>query len=328
MANQRKVKKMKGCVLFIFVVAFLGMSAPSWADKTHTVKKGDTLYRISKKYKTDIGTITKANKLDSDKLVPGAKLTIPSLKPAAGNLPDNSSAAELFVKEGPETYTVKKGDSLWKIGKRYSVSVKDLKKINSLKSRRLKPGQELVLAQPRIPEIRAVADASPDIQPFVDAKTVEEAAQPDETAEPKKETPGEFLMFVARQTLGIPYKFGSSSNRATDCSGYVQRVFSFMGIQLPRSAREQFNHGMSVDKGNLSIGDLVFFRTYAPFPSHVGIYLGNNLFVHASAYAKKVTIDSLETPYYIKRFIGAKRLPGFDELDLSGAAKIPGPVLR
>jgi len=249
MAKQRKVSNMKGCVLFIFIIAFLGMGAPSWADKTHTVKKGDTLYRISKKYKTDIGTITQANELDSDKLVPGTKLIIPS-------------------------------------------------------------------------------GASPVIQPFVDAKTGEEAAQTYETTETKKETPEEFLMFVARQTLGIPYKFGSSSNRATDCSGYVQRVFSFMGIHLPRSAREQFNHGVSVDKRNLSIGDLVFFRTYALFPSHVGIYLGNNLFVHASAYAKKVTIDSLETPYYIKRFIGAKRLPGFDELDLSGAAKIPGPVLR
>ncbi|MBI5739932.1 MAG: LysM peptidoglycan-binding domain-containing protein [Nitrospirae bacterium] len=308
---------MKGCLLFIFIVAFFGLVAPSWADKTHTVKKGDTLYRISKKYKTDIGTITQANNLDSDKLVPGTKLLISSVKQAASHP----------VNEGPETYTVKKGDSLWKIGKRYSVSVKELRKLNNLKSRRLKPGQELVLAQPSILEIKADAGASPVMQPLVNTETAE-AAQPNETTDPKKETPEEFLMFIARQTLGIPYKFGSSSNRATDCSGYVQRVFSFMGIQLPRSAREQFNHGVSVEKKNLSIGDLVFFRTYAPFPSHVGIYLGNNLFVHASTFAKKVTIDSLDAPYYIKRFIGAKHLPGFDELDLSGAAELSGPVLR
>jgi peptidoglycan endopeptidase LytE len=55
------------------------------------------------------------------------------------------------------------------------------------------------------------------------------------------------------------------------------------------------------------MGDLVFFKTYASFPSHVGIYLGNNLFIHASSRSRKVTIDSLETPYYFKRFIGAKR---------------------
>jgi cell wall-associated NlpC family hydrolase len=64
-----------------------------------------------------------------------------------------------------------------------------------------------------------------------------------------------------------------------------------------------------VGKEDLSIGDLVFFRTYAKFPSHVGIYLGDNRFIHASSGERKVTIDSLNAPYYIKRFVGARRLP-------------------
>jgi peptidoglycan endopeptidase LytE len=85
-----------------------------------------------------------------------------------------------------------------------------------------------------------------------------------------------------------------------------------IGINLPRSARQQFKEGELIDKAELSIGDLVFFRTYAPFPSHVGIYLGDNLFIHASSTKKKVTIDSLTTPYYFKRFIGAKRVIGED----------------
>ncbi|RJQ14414.1 MAG: NlpC/P60 family protein [Nitrospiraceae bacterium] len=127
----------------------------------------------------------------------------------------------------------------------------------------------------------------------------------------------DFLISVARQTLGIPYKFGSNTFMRTDCSGYVQNVFSLMGLQLPRSAREQFNIGEPVDRKALSLGDLVFFRTYAPFPSHVGIYLGNNLFIHASTFAKKVTIDSLNMPYYVKRFLGAKRLP-VDGTDFTG----------
>jgi peptidoglycan endopeptidase LytE len=81
-----------------------------------------------------------------------------------------------------------------------------------------------------------------------------------------------------------------------------------IGINLPRSARQQFKEGELIDKAELSIGDLVFFRTYAPFPSHVGIYLGDNLFIHASSTKKKVTIDNLTTPFYLKRYIGAKRV--------------------
>jgi cell wall-associated NlpC family hydrolase len=81
-----------------------------------------------------------------------------------------------------------------------------------------------------------------------------------------------------------------------------------IGINLPRSARQQFQEGNPIDKAELSIGDLVFFRTYAPFPSHVGIYLGDDLFIHASSAKKRVTIDSLTTPFYLKRFIGAKRV--------------------
>jgi cell wall-associated NlpC family hydrolase len=87
----------------------------------------------------------------------------------------------------------------------------------------------------------------------------------------------------------------------------VQKVFRFVDIELPRTAREQFRAGESISKEELSVGDLVFFRTYASFPSHVGIYLGNNLFIHASTGARKVTITSLDTPYFVRRFIGAKR---------------------
>lgn len=119
------------------------------------------------------------------------------------------------------------------------------------------------------------------------------------------------MISITKKTIGIPYKFGANSFKATDCSGYVQLVFNLLGIDLPRSAREQFKVGQSVDKQDISIGDLVFFQTYASFPSHVGIYLGNNLFIHASSLAKKVTIENLNAPYYLKRFIGAKRLDGF-----------------
>jgi cell wall-associated NlpC family hydrolase len=115
--------------------------------------------------------------------------------------------------------------------------------------------------------------------------------------------------------LDIPYRFGGNSFLGIDCSGYVQKVFSLLDIMLPRTAREQFRRGKLVVKEELSAGDLVFFRTYAKFPSHVGIYLGDNRFIHASSTERKVTIDSLDAPYYLKRFIGARRLPLNDLAD-------------
>lgn len=118
----------------------------------------------------------------------------------------------------------------------------------------------------------------------------------------------ERLVLFAKKLLDIPYRFGGNSLLGIDCSAYVQKVYNVIGVSLPRSAREQFTEGDPVDMEELSIGDLVFFKTYASFPSHVGIYLGNSLFIHASSRSKKVTIDSLDTPYYFKRFIGAKRV--------------------
>ncbi|HEY5996645.1 MAG TPA: C40 family peptidase, partial [Candidatus Deferrimicrobiaceae bacterium] len=113
---------------------------------------------------------------------------------------------------------------------------------------------------------------------------------------------------VAKLMLDLPYRFGGTSLTGIDCSGYVQKVFGFLNLPLPRTAREQFAKGMKIDKEELATGDLVFFKTYARFPSHVGIYLGNNKFIHASSGDRKVKIDSLDTPYFLRRYIGARRL--------------------
>ena len=118
----------------------------------------------------------------------------------------------------------------------------------------------------------------------------------------------ERMVLFAKKMLHFPYHFGGNGAMGLDCSSYVQKVFGFVGRSIPRSAREQFNLGEAIDREDLEKGDLVFFSTYASFPSHVGIYLGNNLFIHASSASRKVIINSLETPYYFRRYIGAKRI--------------------
>lgn len=107
--------------------------------------------------------------------------------------------------------------------------------------------------------------------------------------------------------LGAPYVFGGTSPYGFDCSGYVQYVFGRAGYSLPRSADVQFNVGRSVSFKSLRPGDLVFFETYEPGPSHVGIYLKNGDFIHAAS-SSGITVSSLLSGYYASRYIGARRI--------------------
>ena len=108
--------------------------------------------------------------------------------------------------------------------------------------------------------------------------------------------------------LGVPYKFGGTSRSGIDCSGFTSVVYRSGALRtLPRSTREQYGSGLSVSGGDLQFGDLVFFNTTGMSPSHVGIYIEDDLFAHASV-TYGVTISSLESTYYRKRFLGARRV--------------------
>ncbi|MFN3306661.1 MAG: C40 family peptidase [Candidatus Kapaibacteriota bacterium] len=117
------------------------------------------------------------------------------------------------------------------------------------------------------------------------------------------------VMEIILNWLGIPYYFGGTTERGIDCSAFTRQVFySSAKILLPRTAKEQYKLGVAVRRDKLEFGDLVFFHTrrYA-YVSHVGIYLGDNLFAHSSS-RYGVTVSSLESKYYSSRFIGARRL--------------------
>jgi cell wall-associated NlpC family hydrolase len=107
--------------------------------------------------------------------------------------------------------------------------------------------------------------------------------------------------------LGIKYRFGGTSYAGIDCSAFVKKVFADQN--LPRTAREQYLLGKSVAPEELREGDLLFFQTYADFPSHVGIYIGNSLMIHASSGGGRVMISRMDTPYYNSRYLGARRIP-------------------
>lgn len=221
----------------------------------------------------------------------------------------------------PQKYKVRSGDSLYTIAKRQGMKVADLQRLNGLKSSRLKIGQILVVSgkakkSGKVQENEIVEESGQVISQI--ALPNAEGLFADSLAEVGVEP-------IARSYLSIPYRYGAQSRKSTDCSGFVQQVFREFDIKLPRTAREQYKVGMKIDRSSLSSGDLLFFRTRArkKYPTHVGIYLGNGKMIHASSRQRKVVISDVNHPYYVKRYVGAKRtatfLPG--EIDLEMLAR-------
>jgi cell wall-associated NlpC family hydrolase len=123
-------------------------------------------------------------------------------------------------------------------------------------------------------------------------------------------TPKERMLMEIIKYINTPYKYGGNSQDGIDCSAFTQNVFSnSLDVYLFRSAREQFTQGIAIkNKDNLTFGDLVFFNTRrAVRPGHVGIFIGDNLFAHASS-SKGVIISSLEHKYYAKKYMGGRRV--------------------
>jgi hypothetical protein len=118
---------------------------------------------------------------------------------------------------------------------------------------------------------------------------------------------GDTVTDIALDYIGVPYVWGGTSPSGFDCSGFTSYTYKQAGITLPRTASDQYTKGQAVSKSNLVEGDLVFFSTYKAGASHVGIYLGDNKFVHASSSAG-VRVSSLTESYYTRTYIGSKRI--------------------
>lgn len=114
---------------------------------------------------------------------------------------------------------------------------------------------------------------------------------------------------TAKKMLGVKYRYGGTSpSRGFDCSGLVQYSHQAAGIHLPRTTGQQYKASKKISRRYLKAGDLVFFKTaVSRAVSHVGIYLGNNKFIHAPSSGKHVKISSMTERYWRKRFTGAGR---------------------
>jgi cell wall-associated NlpC family hydrolase len=310
--------------LFVLLLLFSIFSSNALAIQ-YKVQNGDTLYSISKKFGVSLSEIRQANNLQKSRIKPKQILNISSEEGSPGS----SSKHTVKSKSKPVYYTVKKGDTLSRIAKKTRHPMKQIAALNHINNKGLHVGQKIVLAKP------TYVPAKSEPAPEDDDLTAEEddASQDAVNENDKKETtdtsndeperkgellgkwnsPDEMQLFVKVATgfIGAPYRFGGSSLKGIDCSSFVQKIYRIFDITLPRNAAQQSRVGISISRENLTQGDLVFFHTKRSL-GHVGIYIGNNEFVHASSKKKGVRVDSLDTPYYQKRFQRAVRIKGLD----------------
>ena len=120
------------------------------------------------------------------------------------------------------------------------------------------------------------------------------------------------VISYAKKLLGKPYVWGAQGPNGFDCSGFTYYVFNnSAGITLPRTSSAQSKYGKSVSKSNLKAGDLIFFDTVGPnngAVTHVGLYIGNGQFIHAASGQGKVVINNLNSSYYVKAYVNARRV--------------------
>ncbi len=298
-------------ILFLFVLQTWGVGA---AEERYSVKPGDSLYKISKRYGVSINALKAVNHLERESL----KLNQVLLIPASNSRQPRESIKKPSIESSSESsllssYVVQKGDTLSGISRKAGLSVEEVKQINQLRTNKLTAGQTLILsvAKSRAEETEELGDV--EDQPENSSEVKEEAKEVAvEPASGGWKSPEERSLFVrvVKTFLGVPYRLGGATLKGIDCSAFVKKIYEIFNTQLPRTTWEQLRIGKKVEKSDLEEGDLVFFKvpTRRASNRHVGIYIGNNEFVHASSRNREVRIDSLEAPYFSKRFINGIRV--------------------
>jgi len=310
---------MKKRLNFVFsglFVLFLLLSFSSNVLATqYKVKNGDSLSSISKKFGVSVNQIKQANNLQQSKIKKNQVLNISTEK----------SLKHTAKSESKSTYyTVKKGDTLSQIARKTHLPMRKIMALNHVNQGSLRVGQRLVLARKaKVSKESTYVTVNDELEDDIDDSLTDEdtgdTSNISEQDDPfrkeellgKWNSPDEVQLFVKVATgfIGAPYRFGGSSLKGIDCSSFVQKIYRIFDITLPRNAAQQSKVGISVTREKLTEGDLVFFHTNRSL-GHVGIYIGNNEFVHASSKGKVIRVDNLDAPYYQKRFQRAVRVKG------------------
>ncbi|SMQ85087.1 peptidoglycan endopeptidase LytE [Bacillus sp. OV166] len=261
------------------------------ATSVYTVKSGDYLGKIAGNYKTTVSQLKSLNKLKSDMIYVGQKIKVPAQKapaapvkpatpkpPVTTTPPKTPATPPPVVQTEVKDYIVKSGDTLGGIAGDYQLTVKELKALNKLSSDRLYVGQKL-----KVPSTAT----GPKTELTVDSDF---AAK---------------MIASAKKLIGVPYVWGGSTPAGFDCSGFVYYAAKQAGMDIGRYSAAGF-YDRTYYVNSPKPGDIVFFEnTYKKGISHLGIYLGNNQFIHAND--SGVMISNMQSPYYQAHFASFKR---------------------
>ncbi|MFF5993816.1 LysM peptidoglycan-binding domain-containing protein [Lysinibacillus sp. KU-BSD001] len=312
-----------------FILASAAMATivvtPIGEAATHyKVEKGDTLSKIATKHNTTVALLKEWNSLQNDRIYVDQKLII-STKHGSNSNGSSSTSPNGGVTNKPShdtskisTYTVVKGDNLTKIAIKNKTTVANLKEWNGLTSDKIAINQQLI--------IRQVGQGLNDsVDPVVPGDVTTGTQQPSETSadeEIAKKLAAETKIMknpsarniekysktveLAHSLLGTPYAYGGNSVNGFDCSGFINYIYTNTGIDITRKSSLDYFMNDTTIVANPLPGDIVFFKnTYIATISHMGIYIGDNQFIHAGT--SGVEISNLSYDYWDERYVAFKR---------------------
>ncbi len=255
----------------------------STLQKSYVVKKGDTLFSIARRNSCTVHELKRLNHLSDNTIEVNQVLSLDNSMPCQRATPQVTNGQSLPSDDAhlPDVFAASEGAPL---------------------AEEAPSAEEASLSKGASPMVEASSKVKENLD-TIDSDTIADIRFSENPSAIASQ-----IVDTAKRYLYLPYKSGGEiGDEATDCSGFVKRTFGYFGIKLPRSAREQWKEGFSVTE--LHEGDLVFFATYASYPSHVGIYIGGDRFIHSSSYRSGgVRIDSMDSPYYHQRYLGARRV--------------------
>lgn len=289
-------------------------------ETTYIVQAGDTLWKVARNHNVTVDELKSLNNLNSELIMVGQKLVVgkgaikvvpnnsrPSntssnnassnnTNSSNTNTSSNNNPVVQSSKDNNGNYKVQRGDTLWKIANKFNVSVAEIKVINKLKTDSIYFGQTLSISG----EIVQVEN-DPVVEEKKPANNNEGTSTP--TPSSNSSLNVDRMISEAKALSGIPYRWGGNTPSGFDCSGFIYYVLNKVTSVSRLSAAGYWDSMKPVNSP--AVGDFVYFSTYKEGPSHMGIYLGNNEFIHASS--SGVTITSLNNSYWKQRYLGARQ---------------------